>query len=154
MSDGFIPVDNLPLEQVTLDDSLVYNVTLEKSTLAKVDKAGDPFCNLQLQVVDGDYEGKTVMMNYLPLPIAVADTATKAVRIKAQDKSANFARFCKSFGIREPMPVVDMADADSKQRWQDWIAKFYGNTGKITIRNQEFPEGTGKLRSGVNDFVF
>lgn len=154
MSDGFIDIGSLPIESVVLDESLVYVVSLTKATLSpKIDTGGRMYCSLMTEVVQGDYEGKAVGTNWLPIPYPISDTASKKDRYKWQDTVNTFARFCRSFKIKDQMPEVDLIDPDSKQRWQDWIEKSYGNVGKVTIQNQEFPKGSGKLRSGINDYV-
>ena len=157
MTDGYIPtnVEDLAVDTVPLEESAVYSGLLRKATInPKVDKNGYIFAALQLEITDGDYEGRTVMMNYLPLPTPFTDDMSKAERIKAQDKSTTFARFCRAYGIKGKMPAVALHDRDSIASWQEWVTRFYGNNGKFTVRNQEFPEGSGRLRSGVSDFVF
>ena len=157
MPAGHIPVGSgdLPIDVTPLDESAVYEGVLKKATLSpKTDKNGNMFCQLQLEVASGDFEGKTVMMNYLPLPTLVTSDMSKGERIKAQDRSVAFERFCRAFKISGKMPAVSHSDVDSLNAWQDWASQFYESQGKFTIRNQEFPEGSTRLRSGVSDFIF
>lgn len=157
MSEGAIPVnlEDLPIEGTPLDESEVYTGELVKSTVSpKTDKRGNVFVNLQVVVTEGDAEGKTVMLNYLPLPVPMLEEMTKRDKMRAEDISVAFARFCRSFGIRGRMPQVDLSDPESIGVWQDWISQFYGRIGKFTVKNQEFPEGSGRLRSGISDFLF
>ena len=158
MTEGAIPInpEDLPIDNVVMDDSLVYVGELVKAVVAqKLDRNGAAYCSIQVAVTDGDYEGRTVMRNYIQLPRAITSEMTKRDRILAQDGMVAFGRFCRAFGIRgTPMPEVDHRNPDTLQAWQDWIGKFYGNTGKFTVQNQEYPEGSGRMRSGINDFVF
>lgn len=153
MSEGQIPVnaEDLPLETALLEESEVYTAEFTKFALAmKLDKQGGMYGAAQFVVTDTDYEGQTLMLNWLPLPTSVHPDASKRERIAAQNRSVTFGRFCKAFKITGRIPSVNLHDSDSMSAFQDWISQFYGNTGKITVRNQEF---NGRLRSGVNDFL-
>ncbi len=113
----------------------------------KADRNGNTFAQLSIEVASGDFEGKTVQMNYLPLPKVVTEGMSKAERIKASDLGVPFQRFCRAFKITGHMPT-------DREAWQDWISQFYESHGKFTVRNQEYPEGSGRMRSGVSDFIF
>ena len=150
MSEGHIPVGSgdLPIDVTPLDESAVYNGILKRVVISpRLDKNGNTFCQATFEVADGDFEGKTVMMNYLPLPTLVDADMSKADRIRTRDRGVPFERFCRAFKISGDMP-------SNHEEWQDWISQFYESMGKFTIRNQEFPEGSGRLRSGVSDFIF
>lgn len=152
-----IPVNagDLPIDAVQMEESQVYPATLEKVVVAsKLSKRGVVYCAVQVSIPEGDYEGMTVALNYLPLPIGVRSDATKKEKIAAQNQSAAFGRFCRSFKITGQVPAVSLASAESINRFHDFMSKFYGNRGKVMIRNQEFPEGSGRQRSGISDFVF
>lgn len=158
MTEGQIPVNlnDLPIDSAVLDDSSVYTGELTKATLSpKRDKNGNAYCAIQVAITEGDFEGKTVMRNYLALPTAITEDMTKRDRIKAQDNAVAFARFARAFGLKGNMPGIGATfDASNVESWQSWIALAYGNTGKITVQNQEYPEGSGRMRSGINDFIF
>ena len=157
MTEGQIPInaEDLPIDTVPMDESSVYTGELTKATLSpKLDKRDDMFCAVQVAVMEGDFEGRTVMLNWLLLPIPLSPDMNKRERVQAIDKSTSFGRFAKSFGIKGKIPSVDIRNSESVSEWQDWISQFYGNQGKFTVRNQEFPEGSGRMRSGINDFVF
>jgi len=157
MSNGEIPINvgDLPIDTVLLEESGVYPAALERATVSmKLSKKGVLFCAVQVSVTEGDFEGQMLTINYLPLPVAVGADATKRERIQALNQSAAFGRFCRSFKITGAMPPVSLTNPDSIRAWQDWIEKYYGNNGKVTVRNQEFPEGSGRMRSGLSDFVF
>lgn len=157
MSNGEIPINagDLPVDTVLLEESGVYPCTLERATVSmKPSKKGVLYCAVQVSVTEGDFEGQMLTINYLPLPVAVGPDASKKERILAMNVSAPFGRFCRSFKITGVIPSVSLSNPDSIRNWQDWIEKFYGNNGKVTIRNQEFPEGSGRQRSSLSDFVF
>lgn len=158
MTDEYIPVNpgDLPIEGVTLEESEVYNVEFKKAAVSpKLSKRGVPFCMLQFEIVDGDYEGVTVSMNYMPLPLVVAPDAKKRDQVQAHERSWQFGRFAKAFGIpKSEAFAMTMLTAQSMAEWHEKIQEHYGNRGKITIQNQEFPAGSGRKRSGVNDFIF
>lgn len=152
-----IPVNpsDLPTDQVTLEESQVYPAILEKVAVSmKPSKRGVLYCAVQVSIPSGDYEGIILMQNYLPLPIGTHPNASKKEKVFAQNTSASFARFAKSFKINKMLPPVNLARPETVQAFQDEIAKFYGNSGKIMVQNQEFPEGSGRRRSSVSDYVF
>ncbi len=152
-----IPINpaDLPTDGVTMEESQVYPAILEKATVSmKLSKKDVLYCAVQVSIPDGDYEGMVVSLNYLALPIGLPADASKKEKIHAQNLGAPFARFLRSFKITAIMPPVSLGRPDSLQAWQDWVAKAYGNRGKIMIKNQEFPEGSGRMRSGISDFVF
>ena len=72
----------------------------------------------------------------------------------AQNNNAAFSRFAKSFKISGPIPPVSLEHPESIQAFQDHISKAYGNRGKFMVQNQEFPQGSGRMRSSISDFVF
>jgi hypothetical protein len=153
MSNGQIPINpgDYPIDSVALDESEVYTVELKRIGLAtKFDKGGYLYCNLLTEVVGGDYEGKPLSANYIPLLVPINEDMTKGERIKAQDKSVAFARFARAFKI-DNAPIVE-SPAD-QERFNQWADMHIGKTGKVTISNQEFPEGSGRMRSSIKDFV-
>lgn len=152
-----IPINpsDLPIDAVTMEESQVYPAILEKATIAmRLSKKDVLYCAVQVSIPDGDYEGMIVSANYLALPIPLRPESTKKDKIHATNIGAPFARFSRSFKLPGGMPQVSLARPDTVQAWQKWIAKAYGNRGKIMIKNQEFPEGSGRMRSGISDFVF
>ena len=154
---GEIPINpgDLPIDGINLEESVVYTGELRRATISpKLDRNGNVYCAVQLEVADGDYEGMNVAMNYLPIPNPISEDAPKRDRIKAHNQAVSFGRFCRAFKIDGAMPAVKAGDSESYNRWQDWVSQFYGRTGKFTVQNQEFPEGSGRMRSGVRDFVF
>ena len=157
MAEGHIPInpEDLPIDTVAMEESNVYTGFLRKAVVSpKPDKNGWVFCALQIEVAEGDYEGRTVGMKYLPLPGEITEGMNKAQRIRAMDKAVSFGRFCRAFTVKGRMPIVSFSEPDSIQEWQTWIEQYYDNQGKFTVRNQEWPEGSGRVRSGIADFVF
>jgi len=154
---GQIPVNagDLPIDVVTMEESGIYVGILKQVVInPKLSKKQQIiFCMASLEVAEGDYEGRTVNHNYIPLPVAVTPDMNKAQRIRAIDLSVPFRRFSAAFRITGIIPPVkSLADAEGIRAWHEWISKFYGNQAKFQIRNQEFPEGSGRMRSGVSDF--
>lgn len=158
MTDGQIPVnpEDYNLFETPLDESSIYVTTLDKVTLSpKRDKNGYCYCAIQVIVADGDFEGKTVTMNYLPLLVPFEPGMSKREMIAAQDKSAVFARFAKAYKVGGPIAyVTDPTDPEQRERFTEWMSKYIGNTGKVTVVMNEFPVGSGRRRPNINDFVF
>ena len=162
MSEGHIPVNagDLPIDTPALDESGVYNVTLKRVVLSpkrsnpKDGSEGVMFCKLQTVVTDGDFEGAFLPLNYLPLPMPILPGMSRGELYQATKLSVGFGRFCRAFRITGTIPDVDLLDIDSINGWQDWIAQFYEAQGKVTIRNQEFPVGSTRMVSGIQDFIF
>lgn len=157
MSEGRIPVNasDLPIDTPALDESLVYDVSLKKVVVNPTRAKNDVvFCKVTFEVTGGDYEGALLNLNYLPLPLPVDSGMTRGELFRANRNNVPFGRFARAFKIDGTVPEVDLLDQQSISDFQDWIAQFYESQGKVTIRNQEYPEGSGKMRSGVNDFIF
>ncbi len=157
--EGGIPIraGDIPTETVTLEESLVYLGSFGKIAVSsKLSKKDVLYCAVQCTVSAGDYEGMTVTINYLPLPVAAGPNASKKMKIQAQNTSAAFGRFRKSIKIPDSavIPTVRLSEPQTIQAFQDFMAKYYGNSCKFMIKNQEFPEGSGRKRSGLSDFVF
>ena len=153
MSDGQIPVNlsDLPITVATLDESEVYTGELSRMTLApKTDKNGNLYCSIATVVQGGDYDGQTIGRGYLAIPRAITEDMSKSERIKAQNAAAPFARFCRSFKIDGQMPGLSLSDHEA---WDHWASQQIGRLGKFSVQNQEYPEGSGQFRSGINDFV-
>ena len=151
MSDGMIPVGtgDLPIEVALLDDAKIYTAEFTRAALAqKLDKNDNMYCSIQVCVTEGDYEGTTLTMNYLPLPRLVSADASKRERIQAQNASVAFERFCRAFGIRGKMPVADLVD---RADWDEWIQSQYGKVGKVSVKNDTYQ---GRTRSVLHDFIF
>lgn len=157
MAEGTIPInpEDLPTEAPTLEDSAVYNVVLKKFVInprRSKEGTGVIFGKVTCEVSDGDFEGATLMSNYLPLPIG--SDGTKRGDFLAQKNNAQFGRFCATFRIKGQMPAVDLNDASSVEAFNDWISQYYEASGKVTIRNQEFPAGSNRYQSGISDYIF
>ena len=153
MTEGGIPVNaaDLPTDQVVLEESQVYPVTLDRVAVSlKLSKRDVLYCAAQTTVASGDYEGVPLGINYLPLPVGTHPNASKKEKIQAQNISAMFGRFCRCFGVKGIIPPVSLDDPESIQAFQDFISKFYGNQGKVMVKNQEF---NGRDRSGISDFL-
>jgi len=153
MGEGEIPVNarDLPISAPVMEDDRVYMVELRKFTVSpKLSVKGVLFGAIQCYVPEGDYEGMTISMNYLPLPIYLTADATKGQKTQAQINNAPFGRFANAFKVDGAAPSVTLSDADSIQRFMEWIERAYGNTGKVTIQNQEWQ---GNMRSSIRDFV-
>lgn len=159
--DGEIPVNagDLPIDAPEMDDAGVYTGELKKFTVSpKLDKNDKVYGSLQVEVTQGDFEGYTVMMNYLPLPIRVGENASKGQQVRATLNNVAFGRFVRGFGIKGEIPSVKSVNGqpsrEGVQAFTEFMDMFIGNTGKFTIQNQEFPAGSGRMRPGVKDFVF
>lgn len=152
-----IPVGSgdLPINVDPLSESGVYLVTLDKVGLSpKPDRHGSVYCQLQTTVCEGDDEGYTLAMNYLPTPVYVDADATARERKKAARINFMFERFCRSFKITGKLPEVRLTDYESMEAFKNLMSQHIGNVGKVTAQNQEFPEGSGRVRSSIRDFIF
>src|SRR5436309_676948 len=99
MSEGQIPVriGDLPVSSDPLDESQVYSAAFKKATLAqKLAKNGAAFCGMQFEVISGDFEGATLMINYLPIPVAILPDDGKAARFQKSRNNEMFGRFAKA----------------------------------------------------------
>lgn len=155
MSEGMIPVDSLQIDAPPLEESGVYNVMLRRFTVSlKASVKGVLFGACHTEVVDGDFEGANLSNNYIPLPVLITEDMSKGEKYRYGRQNETFARFAKSFGLKGDIPTATFQRPESLKAFEEWMQQFEGNTGKVTIRNQEFPAGSGRMRSGINDFVF
>jgi hypothetical protein len=144
--------EDLPIESTPLDDSLIYTGVIRAVNLSpKLDKRGNNYFSVQCEVLEpDDFAGKTVMHQYIPVPVELMENDDKATRMRKLDSSVSMGRFCKAFDIKNPGVVEE----SGPERWNAILQANIGNVGKFSVRNQEFPEGSGRIRSSINDFVF
>lgn len=157
MTEGAIPVNpgDIPIDSVALEESAIYTIELRKLTVSpKPDKNGNVFCQVQSSVAEGDYEGQPLSANYIPMPQHWDDSMSKSEQIRRKNLSVAFGRMCRTFKIDTPVPPVNLGNPDSLRAFQEWGEYHYGKLGKCSVKNQEFPEGSGRLRSSISDFVF
>lgn len=158
MVNGRIPtnIGDLPTSQSPMDDSRVYKGILRKMQ-KKADKNGNPYYAIMVEVLEGDFEGRMVMDNYIREPKTPEEFAaerveleggteevTKRDRIRSEDVSVKFGRFSRSFGLKGEVNFDD----------EHWFDKYVNDAiGSFTINNQEFPQGSGTLRAYVADYM-
>jgi len=170
---GGIPVNigDMPIAAVDMEESGIYETRLKALQFGKnlLSQKGVAFCQAQFEVVSGDYEGYTVFLNYLPIPVPIPAegdlitlvdgsqrSATKGDRIRAINNNIAFAKMAQVFGVDKSMPALDPRSIESRDAWLAWAQEQVdrGLVGKISIKNQEFPTGSGRRTPNVNDFVF
>lgn len=152
MSEGMIPLgSDLPIEVSTVDDSKIYQAIIDKWALSpKLDKNGVLYSSLVVIIAEGDFEGKSLSKNYMPVIMPIDPDAPKSVRIKTQDRNVDMARMVRAFKIKGEMPVANPQDGDSLQKWQEWANSHVGSVGKVAAANEEYQ---GRARSVLRDFV-
>lgn len=135
-----IPVDpdSLPTSYAVMDETMVYTGFIHEANLAE-DKNGKPYLAVNIEVTQPEeWVGKRVNDNYLPIPGAVTPQMKAGERRQVEERGVRFARFCKAFNPPRPVNTETML----------------GATGKFTIRNEEFPEGSGEMRPRVSGYVY
>lgn len=147
---AIIPVDmdQVPTSQPPLDESLTYNVVLKKIEVAgKKDKNGDSYFKVACEVTDGDFKGRSVADNYIRIPVAVSSLEATLGRRptefdvrQAQEKGIRFAQLVKCFTIPYTAKGIE-------------VQAGVGRTGKVTVKNEEYPEGSGDLRSRIATYL-
>ena len=154
---GGIPVnpEDLPINNVLLEDDKIYEVELTKVAVSpKLSKRDKPYFAIQCVVTDGDFEGITLMRQYIEIPWKLDPDAPKRDRIQFQQSCRDLGRFCKAFKVKGQVVYADREDGSWRESFAEWLDSSVGNRAKVSIQNQEFPEGSGKFNSSINDFVF
>jgi len=159
MSTG-IPVnpEDLPIEAPYIDDtSAVYHVELNRIVGPKADKNGLMFFGINTTITEGDYEGFMIGKNYIKLPIPMPPDAKKRERVQVDRHNSDFGRFARAFKPRGALaPLFNLTtlnDSDAVARAREYLEQCIGNSAAVTVENSEFPQGSGKMRSAINDFV-
>jgi hypothetical protein len=158
MADGRIPVNaaDLPVESILMETDKVYQGMLTKVALAgKLDKSGNVWASIEVEVTGGDYEGTKVDKNYIRIPENKYASDLRGEQIRKHNKGVEWGQFCKAFGITgEPIDgYPEDLDAEAFRNFQEWIEPFLGNPSKVgfTVTDNEFG---GRKRSVINQFLF
>lgn len=162
MSDeGYIPVnpEDLPTSSALLDESEIYQVALKRIAISpKADKNNKAYCAVMVEVVSGDFEGATLVKNYLQMPWYLRpEVMTKRELYAATKQTEQFGRLAKCFKFKGSLPPELIPGADNyeavRAAWDEYFKMFYDNVGSVTIENSEFPQGSGRKRSALLDFI-
>src|SRR5262245_18823680 len=154
MPEGRIPINmgDFPLNLPELDDSLVYRGELKRVIVNPTTaKNGFTFCKVQFELTaPEEAAGRYIGQNYLPLPVALSQTMSKAEYIQARNRGVPFKRFYEAFHLRGNPPEVDLSDPKTIEEFQEWISQSYGNNGQFTIVNGEY---NGRPTVSVQDYI-
>lgn len=161
---GMIPVnpEDLPIEAPYIDDtSAVYHVELNSIKGPKADKNGVLFIGYNTTITEGDYEGFQIGKNYVKLPLRMPADAKKKERLAIDRHNSDFGRFSRAFKPRGPLeplyaltdPEGGMNNSERVAAAREYLEQCIGNTAPVTVENSEFPQGSGKMRSAINDVV-
>jgi hypothetical protein len=143
-----IDMDNVPTSQSPLDESLTYRVVLRRIDLSpKTDKNGDKYYRVDTEVISGEYKGRHVGDAYIRHPITrgmlrdmLKREPNDSEMREASDKGVRFAQLVKCFSVPYTSQGIDPEHG-------------IGREGNVTIKNEEFPVGSGELRSRVNVYM-
>lgn len=139
-----IPINpaDIPTESSPLPDNIVYTAVIRELSIAdKVDKNGNSYLKAVLEIIEpDDFRGKKLRDNYIGLPSDVEPNMDARQRQRALENGVRFARLLASAGHHKPAPDID---TDS----------LLGETVKVTIQNEEFPKGSGRLNARVADYL-
>lgn len=131
-----IPMDDVPSDWPTLDDSLVYDVRI---VAAELDHAGpnakmpgEPYINVEMETTaPPEWEGKT-LYDILNLPGNVKPTDTVAERRKKLERGIRLKQVMEAFRLTWSPNGTFNTD--------DWV----GSEARCDIRNDEWE---GRMRS-------
>lgn len=143
-----VDMDSVPTQVSPLDESLVYRVVLRKIELAaKADKNGDRYFKVDTEVISGDYKGRHVPDNYVRVPVGAAEMEDRLGRRpnefelrEAADKGVRFAQLVKCFNIPYTAKGIEVQNG-------------IGREGNVTVKNEEYPAGSGDMRSKANQYL-
>ena len=138
-----IPVNptDLPTEVPPIEDGSIQDVVIKEFKSKGTDKNDVEFGALRVEVLGGEWEGRTLYDYYVPYPIVTPPNASKAERQKLDFINVKMGRIAKCFNVK--------ARPDGFDPEEDLL----GLTGKITIQNREYPEGSGTMRSGIGEYL-
>jgi hypothetical protein len=143
-----IDMDQVPTSQSPLDESLTYRVILRGIDMSpKSDKNGDKYYKVKCEVVSGEYKGRPVGDPYIRKPIPrgelkqiLGHEPSDSEMREASDKGVRFAQLVRCFAIPYTAQGID-------------VAHGVGREGNVTIKNEEYPLGSGELRSKINVYM-
>lgn len=144
-----VDIDKLPSSPKPLDDSQVYRV---RCTLCepspRPDKNGRYYLRLGFSVIaPEEYRGRVIFDNYVRLPVLKEQLRNELGREPTPQeiedeayRTTRLVRLVRAFTVPHDSNGIDMT-------------KILGREGLVTVRNEEFPVGSGEIRSRVKDYV-
>jgi hypothetical protein len=150
---SLIPVDKDDIgkpaqRRPPLDESLTYHVSLKKlEESPRPDKNGARYLKSEVEVLDGEYQGRHIYDPYIRRPITKAQFEAEHGRLpnyqEIEDLKYNNRRF-------NSLVTCFKISFDSGNVETDHVL---GREGYVTIVNQEYPEGSGQFSSKINDYL-
>lgn len=127
-----VPGSALPTISEDVPEDRPFEAIIKDLTVAdNTDKRGHEFLKAQLELVDADWKGKIVFDNYIPIP--------------TEEEYAAGGRALE-VGVRLGR-LFAAAKCDS-----DDTDDLIGRTVQITVKNEEYPEGSGRKVPRVQDY--
>ncbi len=150
---SLIPVDKDDIgkpaqRRPPLDESLTYHVALRRlDESPRPDKNGARYLKSEVEVLDGEYQGRHIYDNYIRRPITKAQFEAEHGRLpnhqEIEDLKYNNRRF-------NSLVTCFKISFDAGNVETDHVM---GREGYVTIVNQEYPEGSGQISSKINDYL-
>ena len=134
-----LAVDDLPTDTEPLDPSLVYTGTIKTLIKTdKVDKQGGQFLKGSVTITEPEeWSGKVAFDNYIPLPMEITSDMNDKERRLAKERGVKLGRL----------------SASAKMKGQPHLSEYLDREVQFTIRNQEYPEGSGRMTSSIQDYL-
>lgn len=138
-----IPVDtgSLPTQFEPLDEGLTYSVVVRGLTLEGPDKNGDNYLSGRYEVLQPEeWRGRNIFDNYIGLPHELLPTMGDVERRRALEKGVRLGQFAKCFKVPSDPDGFD-------------TEACLGLEGEVTVRNEEYPENSGRITSRVGEYL-
>lgn len=144
-----IDMDEVPTSRRPLDESLTYRVVIRDIGVApKKDKNGQQYLKVDTEVlVPDEWKGRHVGDNYVRIPETEKQLEERLGRKpnswekqNSLEDATKLARLVKCFKVPYTSAGLE-------------LEKAKGREGMITIKNEEFPEGSGEFNSKVRDYL-
>ena len=132
-----------------LDESLTYYTTLKNlEEVDRVDKNGNRYFRAAVEVIaPEEFKGRRIFDNYIRKPFGRKQLAVLLGREpnhkELEDLETKNARFWQLFHCFSIPIGKNGIETDAG----------LGREGHVTIKNEEYPAGSGDIRSRINDYL-
>ena len=122
---------------IVLEEGGVRRIVRKADLSETTDKNGNQFLKLQIEVMEPEeFAGKKVFDNYIPIPGEIDPSLSGVRRQRALEVGVRLGRLAASARVKGD-------DTDD----------LIGAEVSFTVQNEEYPEGSGTLRSRPKDYL-
>jgi len=133
-----VSMGDLPTSREPWDEDITYSgIIRDIKPSASPDKNGNMFFGIKVEVTEPeDRRGQKVTDNYIPVPPEVEGSSTDSERRAAMDVGVRLGRLATA-------AKINTDDTDD----------LLGAEIQFTVKNEEYPEGSGQQMPKVLDYM-